>query len=203
MNASESDVHRLLRCARQGDASALGTLLEMYRQYLSLIARLQLDQTLLGKVSSSDIVQDTFLNAKRGFSEFRGQTERELITWLRRIMANRLVEAARFFNTQQRDAKLERAMEARVDQSSLAIGRWLIANSPSPSEQVSKREQAVLLANALGALPPDYREVLVLRHLEDLSFPDISTRMNRTLDSVKNVWARAIVKLRSELEARS
>ena len=175
----------------------------MYRQYLSLIARLQLDQTLLGKISSSDIVQDTFLNAKRGFSEFRGQSERELVAWLRRIMANRLAEAARFFDTKRRDAKLERAMEGRVDQSSLAIDRWLTASSPTPSEQVSNREQAVLLANALGALPADYREVLVLRHLEDLSFPDISARMNRTLDSVKNVWARAIVKLRSELEARS
>ena len=98
MNSTRTDVHVLLRCARQGDAGAMGTLLDMYRQYLSLLARLQLSRSLLGKVSGSDIVQETFLNAKRGFADFRGETEREWMAWLRRILANRLAEVARTLN---------------------------------------------------------------------------------------------------------
>ena len=71
----------------------------------------------------------------------------------------------------------------------------------SPSQRVVRREQAVLLADALEQLPADYREVIILSHLEELSFPEVARRMGRTIDSVKNVWARALAKLRRSLEA--
>ncbi len=200
MDATNTDVHVLIRRIRQGEDSALGTLLEMYRHYLSLLARLQIREPLVGKLSPSDVVQETFLKAKRGFSEFRGETEAELMGWLRRILANRLAEASRHFGTRQRDVALERSIEAAVDQSSFAIHQWLVSNEPTPSEIASRREQAVQLADALSALPADYAEVLILRHLEDLSFPMIAERLNRSLNSVKNIWARAIVKLRFALE---
>ena len=71
----------------------------------------------------------------------------------------------------------------------------------SPSEQAVRREQSVFLADALERLPDDYREVLILRHLEELPFPVIADRMGRSLDSVKKLWARGLACLRDQVEA--
>ena len=76
----------------------------------------------------------------------------------------------------------------------------LLAKQDSPSKQVARREQGVLLADALALLPEDYREVLILRHLEGLSFPDVAQRLGRTLDAVKKVWTRALARLRRSLK---
>jgi RNA polymerase sigma-70 factor (ECF subfamily) len=62
-----------------------------------------------------------------------------------------------------------------------------------------RREQAVLLAEAPARLPADYREVLVLHHLEGLTLPEVARRLGRTLDSVKNVWLRALARLRQQV----
>jgi RNA polymerase sigma-70 factor (ECF subfamily) len=72
----------------------------------------------------------------------------------------------------------------------------LAAAHSTPSQRASRREQAMLLADTLRLLPEDYREVIILHHLEELTFPEISVRMGRTVDSVKNLWARALAKLR-------
>jgi RNA polymerase sigma factor (sigma-70 family) len=62
-----------------------------------------------------------------------------------------------------------------------------------------RREQSVLLAEALDNLPPDYREVIILRNLQGLSFPEVAQRMSRSVDSVTKLWARALVQLRRHL----
>jgi len=79
------------------------------------------------------------------------------------------------------------------------LDRGLVANQSSPSQQAARREQAVLLADALDQLPPDYREVIILHHLEDLNFPAVAQRMGRTVDSVKNLWIRALARLRQAM----
>ena len=76
----------------------------------------------------------------------------------------------------------------------------LVAPESTPSQQAVRREQAVILSDALQELPEDYRDVIILRHLEGLSFPDVARRMGRTEDSVKNVWLRALARLRRTLE---
>ena len=79
------------------------------------------------------------------------------------------------------------------------LGATLAAPGSSPSEAASRREEAVRLADALGRLPGDYREVLILRHLEGLTFPAAATRMGRTVDAVEKLWMRALAKVRGEL----
>ena len=74
-------------------------------------------------------------------------------------------------------------------------GAWSAPIS-SPSQQASRREQVVLLADALALLPEDYREVIVLRHLEGLSFAEVGQRMGRSLDSVEKLWVRGLARLR-------
>ena len=76
------------------------------------------------------------------------------------------------------------------------IDRGLFAPESSPSRQAVSREQGVLLADALAKLPEHYRDVLILRHFEGLTFPEIAQRMERSLDSVEKLWMRALVQLR-------
>jgi len=188
---------QLLNDARGGDAAKLGRLLEVYRRYLALLARVQIGQHLQGKVDASDIVQETFLEAHRNFPAFRGSSEGEFICWLRRILAGKLADLVRrYIGTQGRDVRLEREIDQALDRSSIMLGQGLVSPQASPSELAAHREQSVLLADALQQLPADYREVLVLRHLEGLTFPDVAKRMGRSLDSVEKLWMRGLVKLR-------
>jgi RNA polymerase sigma-70 factor (ECF subfamily) len=183
--------------ARAGDGATLGRLLELYRRYLALLARLQIGQRLQGKADASDLVQQTFLEAHRNFARFQGTSEGELVQWLRQILAANLADLARrYLGTQARDVRLEREIEDAVDRSSVLLDRGLVAPQSSPSQQAVRREQAVLLADALEQLPDDYRDVLVFRHLEGLTFPEVARRMDRSLDSVEKLWMRGLARLR-------
>jgi RNA polymerase sigma-70 factor (ECF subfamily) len=201
MPAAEETPERLLGRARAGDAAARGRLLEAYRGYLRLLARLQLGRRLQGKVDPSDLVQEAFLEAHRDFDDFRGSTPVELRAWLRRVLAHNLAnQVRRYQRTRRRDVRLERELAEELDQSSQALERGLAAADGSPSRLAADREQAVRLADALEHLPDAYREVLLLRHFEGLSFPEVARRLNRTVDGVKNVWARALARLRPLME---
>jgi RNA polymerase sigma-70 factor (ECF subfamily) len=201
MSTRESpDPEELLRQARAGSGPALGQLLELYRSYLSLLARLQIGRRLQGKVDPADLVQETFLEAHRNWAQFRGRSEGELVQWLRQILASRLSELIRrYLGTRRRDVRLDRELAGELDQSSHVLDRGLVAPQSSPSQQAARREQAVLLADALERLPEDYREVIILHHMEALSLPEVARRMGRSEHSVEKLWARALARLRRTL----
>src|SRR5207244_6997370 len=130
-----------------------------------------IDRRLQGKVAPSDLVQETFLEAHRDFGQFRGGTEKELMAWLRQILVTNFANLVRRYRgTRARDVGLERDLAWELGRSSEALDGALLARETSPSQQATRREQAVLLADALGRLPADHREALILRHLEGLSF---------------------------------
>ncbi len=192
----------LIAEAQAGDREALGRLLEAYHQFLTLMARLQVGRRLQGKVDASDLVQETFLEAHRDFPRFRGRSEGEFVAWLRVILSRNLANAVRrYCGTKARDMQLERDIHRDFDESWKMLDAGLVAAQSSPSQQASRRERAVMLANALQLLPEDYREAIVLRHLEGLSFPEVAERMGRSEDSVKKLWARGLAKLRAALES--
>ena len=103
-----ADPSSLLERAQLGDEQALGDLLQAYRPYLSLLARLKTDRMLQSKLSDSDLVQETSLAALRDFTRFRGATEPELTVWLREIMAHVAANVVRNYRRQRRDVHLER-----------------------------------------------------------------------------------------------
>jgi RNA polymerase sigma-70 factor, ECF subfamily len=194
------DPVELLQAAQAGDRDALGRLLELYRNYLRLLARLQIGRRLRGKADPSDVVQDAFLAAQRTFAQFRGTSESELVDWLRQILASKLVDLARrYLGTARRDVRLEQQLADDLDDSSRALGAALLAPQSSPSERAAQRERAVLLADAIKSLPADYGEVIILRHLEGLPLADVAERMGRSVDSVKKLWVRGIARLRGIL----
>jgi RNA polymerase sigma-70 factor (ECF subfamily) len=177
--------------------SALGRRLEAHRDYLTILARMQIGRRLQGKVDPADVVQETFLHALRDFAQFRGTSDRQLAGWLRQILAARLAEVGRrYCGTQGRDVRLEQALQVELDQSSQVLDRGLVAPLSSPSQQAVRHEQAVWLARALERLPADYREVLILHHLEECDFAEVARRMGRSVAAVKKLWARALARLR-------
>lgn len=196
---SGDDPEELLRDAHSGD-EAFGRLLARYANYLTILARVEIGRRLQGKLDAADLVQDVYLDAHRHFAAFRGTTEPEFAAWLRQILAGVLANTLRrYFGTQARDPRLEQELRAAVDQSSCMLVGQLAAPNTSPSEAAARREEAVLFADALGRLPDDYREVIVLRHLEALAFAEVAGRMGRSVDSVEKLWLRALAKLRAEL----
>lgn len=194
------DLQLLLQQARAGSDAALGELLGSYSRYLELLARVQIGRRLQGKVDPADVVQETFLDAHRQFPQFRGTTESEFAAWLRRILAGQLsLLLRRYLGTKARAIGLEQELDAQLDQSSQALDRGLAASTSTPSRYAVRREQALLLADALGRLSDDYREVIILRHLEALGFSEVAQRMGRSEDSVQKLWVRALASLRRTL----
>ena len=192
----------LLALARAGDADALGRLLERYRHYLGVLARVQIGRRLQRKVEEGDLVQETFLEAHRAFPRFRGESEGELVYWLRQILAARIAMLVRhYFGTQRRNAELERELVDDLDASSRLMAQAFVASNTSPSLGAARREQAVLLADALARLSEDYRQVITLRHLEGQTFPEVARQMGRSVDAVEKLWTRALVQLRRLLPA--
>lgn len=196
----QAKADQLLAEALRGSGESLGALLEVYRGYLYLQARAQLDLRLRSRANPSDVVQDTFLQACRHFDQFRGRTTRELLGWLRRILAHRV---ARLAEQQVQAGKRTVRREVSLDRppgDSAAEPLTLASPGSSPSTHAQRRESADWLAGQLARLPDDYREVLVLRHLEGLPFADVAQRMNRTPGAVRVLWLRALDRLRRQQE---
>jgi RNA polymerase sigma-70 factor (ECF subfamily) len=185
------------RLAETLTRSQFGRLLDSYRSYLNLLVRIEIGRGLQAKLDGSDVVQETLLEAHRHLPQFRGTSERQFVAWLREIMAAKLANLVRhYYGTQGRDVRLERELGGRLDQSSQMLDGGLVDGGSSPSQQASHREQSVRLAAALERLPPDYRDVLVLRHFQELPFAEIGRRLGRSVDSVEKLWVRGLARLR-------
>ena len=184
----------------------LGELLELYRNYLKLLARAQVDLHLRSRADASDLVQETFLDACRDFHQFRGSTEAELMAWLKKIL---IYNVAKFIQRQvvakkrdaRRDVSLDRHL-AVVSQSSAHFEAALASPASTPSVQASRRERAAVVADYLAQLPPAYREVILLRNLEGLAFAEVARRMQRSSGAVRILWVRALDHLRRLLEGK-
>jgi RNA polymerase sigma-70 factor (ECF subfamily) len=201
---AKPDPKQLLAEARQGCAESLGRLLQLYRNYLALLARTQIDLNVQGRVDASDLVQETFLDACRDFQQFRGTSETEWVAWLRKVLIFNLARVVQQqVMTQKRSTRREVSLEqhlAALEHSSARIEAALVGRLSSPSGQAQRRERATLLADQLARLGADHREVIVLRNLEGLPFAEVARRMDRSPGAVRVLWARAVDQLRRLLQ---
>jgi len=177
-----------------------GVTLEQFRDYLRLLARLHLDERLRGKIDPSDLVQQTLLKAYQALGQFRGQSSAEMAAWLRQILANTLANAVRDLARAKRDVTLERSLETSLADSSARLEAWLIAEQSSPSQLAARNEQLLLLGQALANLPSDQREVLLLRHYQGWSLPQIADHLGRTRPAVASLLRRGLKQLREHLQ---
>jgi RNA polymerase sigma-70 factor, ECF subfamily len=173
---------------------------QQYRDYLRLLARLQLSPRLRAKLDASDVVQDALLQAHAGRGQFRGRTEAEWLAWLRAILANALAAAARRFGAAGRDLSRERSLEAELEMSAARLGGLLAADQSSPSERAGRGEEFVRLARALARLPADQQRAVELHHLKGLPLAEVAARMGRSRAAVVGLLFRGLKALRALLQ---
>lgn len=194
---------QLFLAARHGSNSCLGQLLGLYANYLKLLVSAQLDHRLRVRVSPSDIVQESFFEAHRDFGEFRGESMGEFVAWLRRIVINNILRVVeQHVRAEKRDVRREVSLEEigrRLEQSTMRLETLLAEQGDSPSGCAVRREDEIRLADTLARLPEDYRDVIVLRNIDGLSFDEVAQRMNRSSGAVRMLWLRALKKMRDDL----
>ena len=194
-----SEVPRLLAAARRGDGAVFGALLELYRDYLHGQAMVLMGRNLRAAANPSDLVQHTFLEVCSDFARFEGTTEAQWRAWLRRVLAHNLATLAeRHLQARKRDIRRQISLDRGPTASGGRAGCLEPAASPSnsPSAPARRLEASAVLAERLAELPAAYREVLVWRNFEGLSFEKVARRMGRTPGAVRVLWVRALDQLR-------
>ena len=190
----------LIAKAKQGNDAAASELLRNYRNYLLLLAQVQLDRKFQSKVDPSDLVQETCLAAYRGLPGLQGQSEAEFVAWLRKIMANVCLKMVRTYQgTQRRSVYREQQLTDDLNSSSVDLAGMLSPCS-TPSQRASQRELAVVLADKLAELPDHYRQAMILHHINGLTIAEVAGQMGRSPQATNSLLARALVKLRSLME---
>ncbi len=193
----------LLATAKQGNADACGELLQWYTNYLTILATTQLDRKLRARVNPSDLVQETMLAAHRDFHAFRGDSQPELLAWLRKILINSLHRTvAHHIKAVKRDVRREVSIEqasSRLEESAFNLTHQLAVRGDSPSQQAQAREQAIVLSNHLATLSDAYREVIIYRILQGMSFEEVSERMGRSPAACRMLFLRGLAQLKTHL----
>ena len=181
--------------ARAGSPEALGRLLEACQRYLLQVANGEMESRLQAKVGASDIVQETYLEAQRIFARFQGSSPTELRAWLRAILLNKLATAARQYQaTAKRQLGREVPIDPAASQPIDPVGSLTTASSI-----LAREERMQALMSALGKLPEDYRQVILWRQVENLSFEEMAARLGRSVEAVRKLWSRALQSLEKEL----
>jgi RNA polymerase sigma-70 factor (ECF subfamily) len=179
-----------------------GPLLDGFRAYLGLLARLELDPRLQGKVDLSGVIQDTLLEAHRSIDQFRRMARGQQAAWLRKALARNLTDEVRKLGTAMRDVSRERSLEQAVEESSARLEAWLATDRSSPLGEADRNEQVLRLAGALARLPEDQRQAVELRHLRGLAVADVGRAMGRSDAAVGGLLLRGLRKLRELLHAQ-
>jgi RNA polymerase sigma-70 factor (subfamily 1) len=189
-----ADSTALLWRARAGSPEALDDLYARFAGRLLSLIRIRMGPGLRPDVDSRDILQATFLKSFKHLEQFDGSDGRSLMAWLTRIAENEIRDQADRQGRQRRNKAKEEPLdpvEARVR-----------ANVRSAVSQLIVDEETARLEQALAALDETYREVILLRKFEELSFREVAARLGRSEDACRMLLARAMVALTLEMRRR-
>jgi RNA polymerase sigma-70 factor, ECF subfamily len=204
MNATTRRTEALIDRAGQGDDTARRELLEHYRDYLRRMVATRLDRRLAPRVDPSDIVQETLADAAERLDDYLRDRPIPFFGWLRQIAGERVIDThRRHVLAQRRSITRETRTPELSEESAGELGRRLMANDTSPSNRLIRKERHEQVMAALTALAPRDREVLVMRHLEQLGTVEIAEALGITEGAVESRLLRALIRLRSRLEADS
>jgi len=173
---------------------------ERYRSYLTMLARSNVAPRNRARLDPSGLVQQTLLHAVKGQGQLRGQSEAEVMAWLKQILANQLADALRGLARAKRDVSREQSLDQIADSFSRVDG-WLVAMQPSPSQQAVRSEELFRMAEALGKLPELQRDAIVLHHLQGLPLAEVCEQLNKTPGAIAGLLHRGIKQLRELMSA--
>jgi RNA polymerase sigma-70 factor (ECF subfamily) len=188
-------IETLVERARQGDAEALGQLLQQHRPYLRLLALRMLDARVGARIDASDVVQQTCLSVHRNIAKFDGN-QAQFLAWLRQIHERNIQNAFRD-HVQLQKRSTER--EQRVEQSGFGISQFGPARVSSPSQRLMLDENAVRLAAALDQLTAEQATAIRLKFLEGCPVSEVAQSMDRSVDAVGALIRRGLVQLKKRL----
>lgn len=186
-----------LDSARAGSERALGDLLAGTRNYLLAVAAREWPSGVAPREAVSDVVQQTMLEAYRGFAQFDGRSPAQWRAWMRRILLHNLTDCQR---RGLRSAARERAA-AMVVGLHLGTGNDLVDPRPTPRQVLIDREAQARVEQALARLLPEFRQAIVLRHQQALTFAELGIVLGRSENAARKLWVRAIKQLRQALSA--
>ena len=173
--------------------------LKHYRSYVSLLVRLQVNESLEAKLDSSGIVQQTLWELQKAWESLRELDDQARLAWLRTALANNLRDELDRLNAAKRQAFTEHSLEKALEESSARVHHWLAAEQSTPSQLASRREQGVRLAAALEQLPENQRRAVELRHLKGLSLSAVAEALRTSRPAVVGLLHRGLKNLRAEL----
>jgi len=191
--------------AKAGDHSVLGRLLNEFQNLLRARARESFDVRLRGRISESDLVQMTLMTAAEGFPAFRGQSEAELVAWLKAILAQHMAATARWhLRTQKRSAGKEVTFEgvAAGSQSATEGGTSAFApaaNGLTPSRYLMQEELRERIGAAIAELPWEQQEAVRLKFIDEWTLPEIAEFLGKTERAVAGLVARGMKRLKDVL----
>jgi RNA polymerase sigma-70 factor (ECF subfamily) len=204
MTNPATDEAELLRRAAAGDQPALAALFARYGDRLRKMVRLRLDRRLSGRVDTSDVLQDAYLDVARRFPEYVASPAVPFYIWLRALTGHRLVDLhRRHLGAEMRDAGREVSIHrgALPAASSASLAQHLLAGLTSPTQAAIREEMQLRLQEALNSMDPIDREVVVLRHFEELSNAEAAEVLGIETSAASKRYIRAIRRLKAILDA--
>ena len=197
-----NDVPGLLQRAATGDQQALQDLFARYRDRLKRMVRLRLSRRLQGRVDDSDVLQESFLEISKKLPEYVQQPTLPFFLWLRHMTGLKLSEVhRRHLGTQMRDADREVSLHrgGLPEADSVSLAAQLLGKLTTPSQAAIKAEQRIYVQEALNSMDPIDREVLALKHFEQLSTAEIAEVLGLSKAGAGSRYLRAIKRLREIL----
>ena len=203
MTDSAATTDDLLPRARAGDAAALGALFAHYRGRLRQMVRLRLDRRLAGRLDASDVLQEAYLDVARRFPEYVAAPAVPFYVWLRELTGQRLIDLHRqHLGAKKRDAGQEVSLYrgALPQTSSASLAQRLLAGLTSPTQAAVRAEMQLQLQEALNSMDPMDREVVVLRHFEELNNVETAAVLGIEPSAASKRNLRAIRRLKAILD---
>ena len=195
----EPDTQELIDRARRGDHSAVGRLLDRFRQRLRQMILVRMDPRLSARVDPSDVVQETMAVASRRLSDYLRDEPLGFYPWLRQIACDRLVDVhRRHVRAGNRTVRREEPL-GMADTSAIQLADQLLTSSSGLLKHLVRKELLARVQSALGQLSADDREILTLRHLEQLSTAESAAVLRVSETAAKQRLLRAVKRLRDLL----
>jgi RNA polymerase sigma-70 factor (ECF subfamily) len=202
MADNSAETARLLEQARAGDRTALNELFARHRARLRRMVELRLDGRLQARIDASDVIQEALVEAVTRLDEYLSDPKYPLFLWLRLLVGERLLKLHRHhLGTQMRDAAMEVSIYrgALPAASSAALAAQLLGKHTSPTQAAVRAERMMRLQDALNALDAMDREVLSLRHFEEMTLAETALSLGIEEPAAAKRYIRALKRLKAIL----